>query len=113
MNILLVSKDYYPTEAIAKILTNKGHDVRTVYRDYNFQSLIASKVVQSIDLIVSDGTCKTKDEESDGKSFPIPYTFPAEWAKKNGIKTCSFTRLKLLLWLSDKLCWMKIKPFGI
>ena len=57
MKILLVTRSFYRAEALERLLPHD--EVISCFRDYHFEGLVQG---HKPDLIVSDGTCKTRYE---------------------------------------------------
>ncbi len=83
---LIVSSRYYAGEKLANLLREKLPDaeINVAYRDYNAVAMAADA-----DLIIGDGTCKTRDET--GVSIPIRYS-SRELAKEHNKPYLSMRR---------------------
>lgn len=72
-HVLIVSRDYHSTERLARALEERGVRTSRVYRSYNFNPSL-----DGIDVVASDGTCKTGD--GGGHSIPVPFDEPYQAA---------------------------------
>lgn len=88
MRVLIVSSSFYNANDLANELRealDKSVEVETCFRDYHFND-----AVHTADLIVSDGTCKSRDEQ--GVISPIVHDVRAS-CKEHG-KLCIASRYR-------------------
>lgn len=104
LNAWVVTRDYYFGEEIRRQIESvlNGAEVTTIYRDYNFRAMVGG---EHPDLIIADGTCKTRDDH--GYSVGIYYAFPKQFARQHRIPVFSptFFGFRLMPILQFKLWW--------
>lgn len=90
--ILIVTHDFHKAEALAaRIFKFFGVESYGCFRDYHFEEYV--KGGNPPDMILSDGTCKTRDDRIDG-SFAITFS-PREELEKMKVK---ISVLPIFLW---------------
>lgn len=107
--VWVVSNRFYDVDGAIKptLKDTFGPDVQiqSFFRDYHFED--AAEMAEKLPaLIVTNGTCKTRDEH--GQSVGIYYDYPAQFAKENGIKVISPTVMGAFL---PKVFKLKLRVF--
>lgn len=87
--VCVVTHSFYLGEALQEFFEKHWPHIKILafYRDYHFKDYIANIGSVKPILIISGGTCKTRDEN--GESVAIYYREPKLFAREHGIPTIS------------------------
>lgn len=117
MNVVIVTGYFKEAEKLGKELHDRGHEYEMFFRDYHFETFVKGiaptidRSVPKVDLVITDGTCKTRDKYC--QSCLIGYSYPREWATEHSIPVASFRQLRIALWFNRNFGLTGLKLMGV